>query len=130
MASDTLQPSDANKDYCIFHVEPTAKTPLKPFRYDSWCRFLKCAQRWRLLDCQEGNVARETETKLGLVLDSYDTENYHADEHLHLPIPAYAKFHAKCYSRFCNITMLAREEKREEKRKEAKRKSEAQGKLN
>lgn len=93
------------------------------------------AKRWKRLDGHEGDVARESENKLGTVLDSIEDVGDHGDlheENRYLPIPAFAKFHSECYARFCNLTMAHRVENRQHGKGETLRKGdgeEKEGKL-
>ena len=126
MATDESQ-SHKRRDFCVMHVMNNAKPKLTAFTYASWCKFVSFAAKWRKLQCNEGKIALKAVSNLCLKLDdlpdSIDFAETARSPDSYLPIPAYCKFHRDCYNRFCNISMLGREEKRQSIRDEEEKAS-------
>ncbi|KAJ8050127.1 hypothetical protein HOLleu_03204 [Holothuria leucospilota] len=105
MASDSsTEDEDQSSNLCCIHVCSDVSENLIPFKEKSWIKVLSCAPRWQEIDCIEGEIAKQTREKFG-ILDDSDS----------VPIPQGAGYHGTCYQRFCHVRRLQAAEERKRK---------------
>lgn len=85
---------EARSLVCIMHVcHGTGK--LTPFTDKSWKKFVDCANKWKILDGKEAEIARSAT--------------------ISEVIPDFASYHRNCYKRFCDVSKIKRAEERRTK---------------
>ena len=86
---------------CIF---PVKKSPVIPFNDKTWPRFLEYVNKWKDLEGDQSEIARNY-----IADNTAEFGCYHVDLTVcGIPIPVCAGFHQICYSRFTDKQRVER----------------------
>ena len=98
---------------CLIHVNSRAKGSIITFKDKSWEKFTQCCVRWRNIDSQERDIAKESLERIGLSIDTIHSEGLSFES-----VPKSFGYHRECYQYFCNVRKIQEAEKRKRKNSE------------